>query len=427
MTDRAPTFSIVIPTRNRAGLLRSALTTAMRQTVDDYEVVVVDNSSDDDTRRMVDEVGDGRVRYVRTDRVLALPDNWEFGVEQARGEWVTLLADDDGLVPSLLERAGAHLGDARAVSWTRAAYRHPDVAKAAVRNWLTVYPFSGAADVVASAPELRRLFERRERPRVPHERPPLPKMLDCLAHRDVLRRMREARGRVFGRPGPDYAFCAAYLALEPSFVALDLPLCVVGVAAQSIGAGFDRDTTQAREFVREFRQEALFEFVPLSSVTNANIIAESMLRVKSELPSQLDAVDLDWSRYFVTCWHDLQKVGRHADADAAIVEWRAALRAQPRRVRAQVRRDLLGETISQKVTGLRRAATDRFGALRAVRRLARERDPDRMPFRHISGAEAGFGDLEGAAAYTDRALLPPTAGAYRATADRPDMTLTEAT
>src|SRR5437867_4242176 len=82
-----PLFSVVMPTRNRGHLLRYALRSALAQTFSDYEIVVSDNSSSDTTAQVVAELTGPRVKYVRTDRVMAMPDSWEFALDQARGEY----------------------------------------------------------------------------------------------------------------------------------------------------------------------------------------------------------------------------------------------------------------------------------------------------------------------------------------------------
>src|SRR2546423_1052660 len=102
-----PLFSIIIPTRNRARLLRYALETALQQTFADYEIVVSDNHSSDATAAVVREVGDGRVRYVRPDRSLSMAAHWEFALAEARGEYVTYLCDDDAITPRTLQKVAA--------------------------------------------------------------------------------------------------------------------------------------------------------------------------------------------------------------------------------------------------------------------------------------------------------------------------------
>src|SRR5262245_43353046 len=75
-----PRFSVVIPTRERAETLRHSLRTCAEQDFDDYEVVVCDNSSSPATRQVVQECGCAKVRYVRSDRPLAMSDNWDLAL-----------------------------------------------------------------------------------------------------------------------------------------------------------------------------------------------------------------------------------------------------------------------------------------------------------------------------------------------------------
>src|SRR5580698_8719580 len=92
-------FSVIIPTRERAASLRHSLSTCLDQNFDDYEVVVSDNGSSPATRRVVDEAGSTKVQYFRTPRALSLASSWDFAVSHARGEYVLLIGDDDGLLP----------------------------------------------------------------------------------------------------------------------------------------------------------------------------------------------------------------------------------------------------------------------------------------------------------------------------------------
>ena len=59
-----PLFSVIIPTYNRAELLRAALKSVFAQTFRDFELVVVDDGSTDQTKAVVSDVGEG-VRFIR--------------------------------------------------------------------------------------------------------------------------------------------------------------------------------------------------------------------------------------------------------------------------------------------------------------------------------------------------------------------------
>src|SRR5262245_35309400 len=102
MQAKSPLFSIVIPTRNRSHLLGGALKSALEQDFDDYEVVVVANNCQDNTREVVERLQTDRVKYYETDRTLTMPANWELAWTKTSGKYVTYLPDDDALVPTTL-------------------------------------------------------------------------------------------------------------------------------------------------------------------------------------------------------------------------------------------------------------------------------------------------------------------------------------
>src|SRR5207249_2293678 len=55
-------------------------------------------------RRFVESVTDPRVRYVNPGRRVSMSANWEFAVEQARGDYIMIIGDDDAIVPGALDR-----------------------------------------------------------------------------------------------------------------------------------------------------------------------------------------------------------------------------------------------------------------------------------------------------------------------------------
>jgi glycosyltransferase involved in cell wall biosynthesis len=81
-----PFLSIVIPTRERSATLKFTLKTALDQTDGDYEIVVSDNFSQDETERVVLEFQDPRIKYVNTGRRLSMSDNYEFAAKNVRSK-----------------------------------------------------------------------------------------------------------------------------------------------------------------------------------------------------------------------------------------------------------------------------------------------------------------------------------------------------
>lgn len=92
-----PKFSIIIPTYNRAGYLDEAISSVLKQSYEDFEVIVSDNCSTDGTRAVVGEyLADPRIRYFRNDQNIGMVPNWHKAVfERSSGEWFIIMSDDD--------------------------------------------------------------------------------------------------------------------------------------------------------------------------------------------------------------------------------------------------------------------------------------------------------------------------------------------
>ena len=98
-----PRFSVIIPTWNRERVLPVAVRSVLAQTIDDLELIVVDDGSTDETKQVVDAFGDARIRYLALARsgVCAARNA---GAEVARGTFLVFLDSDDELAPEALER-----------------------------------------------------------------------------------------------------------------------------------------------------------------------------------------------------------------------------------------------------------------------------------------------------------------------------------
>ena len=64
-TSERPKVSVILPTYNRAHMIRRAIDTVLNQTFADIELIVVDDGSTDDTKAVVSSISDPRLRYVQ--------------------------------------------------------------------------------------------------------------------------------------------------------------------------------------------------------------------------------------------------------------------------------------------------------------------------------------------------------------------------
>jgi glycosyltransferase involved in cell wall biosynthesis len=95
-------FTIIIPTRERADTLVHTITSALAQDYSNLEVLVSDNASSDNTEELVSKFDDSRIRYINTGERVSMSHNWEFALNHVTEGWVTILGDDDAILPGAL-------------------------------------------------------------------------------------------------------------------------------------------------------------------------------------------------------------------------------------------------------------------------------------------------------------------------------------
>jgi len=98
-----PTVSVVIPTYNRLDLLPRAIDSALNQTYEDLECLVVDDASKRNPQSVIETYSDKRLRYLMHDKNKGLGAARNTGIENASGKYVAFLDDDDEWFPTKLE------------------------------------------------------------------------------------------------------------------------------------------------------------------------------------------------------------------------------------------------------------------------------------------------------------------------------------
>jgi len=100
-----PKVSVLIPTFNYAHFLHETITSVLNQTFADYELIIVDNHSTDDTDKVVAKhLHDARVSYYKNEKNLGISGNLNACLRYAKGEYIKFLCADDKFHPQLLEK-----------------------------------------------------------------------------------------------------------------------------------------------------------------------------------------------------------------------------------------------------------------------------------------------------------------------------------
>lgn len=98
-----PKVSVIIPTHNRAILVDRAINSVLAQTYRDFELIIVDDGSTDNTEKVVKSFKDTRIRFFRHEHNEGAPAARNTGIKMARGEYVTFLDSDDEYAPEKLQ------------------------------------------------------------------------------------------------------------------------------------------------------------------------------------------------------------------------------------------------------------------------------------------------------------------------------------
>ncbi|MGP1373639.1 MAG: glycosyltransferase family 2 protein [Almyronema sp.] len=112
-----PKVSVCIPTYNRAEILPYAVHSVLNQTYRDFELLICDDASPDNTAAIVQQWSDPRIRYIRHPQNIQRSRNMRAGFEAAQGDYFIKFDDDDALTPTFLEKTVAVLDQQVAVDF----------------------------------------------------------------------------------------------------------------------------------------------------------------------------------------------------------------------------------------------------------------------------------------------------------------------
>src|SRR5690554_5888991 len=102
--DTTPLVSVVIPTYNRSKELARAIKSVLNQTYQNFEILVVDDGSEENLRVVCDSFNDQRIKFLRNDTHNNANVARNRGIKEAQGEYIAMLDSDDEYLPHHLNR-----------------------------------------------------------------------------------------------------------------------------------------------------------------------------------------------------------------------------------------------------------------------------------------------------------------------------------
>lgn len=227
-------LSIIIPTRERPDTLKHCLRTVLMQEDDRYEVIVSDNCSGPETKEVVNSFRSEKIKYIRPENRLGMSENFEFALQHIKGDWVTIIGDDDGLLPNAVSRFFEILGDTdvRVVSSLPCGFEWPSLSEDALARLLVL------SNLKQKKVEMRRSKDCLNKVvRDGHEYKDLPCLYNGgFMRADLINEIRnESAGEFYKAINPDIYSGIAACSKEKDFLYIWEPLVIGGASHHSNG------------------------------------------------------------------------------------------------------------------------------------------------------------------------------------------------
>lgn len=110
MNKAIQNISVLLPVYNSEKYIKQAVNSILNQTFRDFELVIIDDGSGDNTAELIKEFTDERIRYFRTEHK-GTPAALNYGVKKCRYAWIARIDADDLIVPERLEKQAEYLNE----------------------------------------------------------------------------------------------------------------------------------------------------------------------------------------------------------------------------------------------------------------------------------------------------------------------------
>jgi glycosyltransferase involved in cell wall biosynthesis len=230
-----PLLSIVIPTKNRYNYLKVLIEKIVILKNSNFELIVQDNS--DDNSEFVDFVESLPVLYEYVNRPLSVVENCDLGVKKAKGKYICMIGDDDGilLASSLNFLKLNENKDIDCYLFTKPSFAWPDTKHAVWEDKLSGKVYYSNYSYVSNKIEIAEEFNKIIFQAGSLGLGKLPRLYHGFVQKSTLDTVFQNFGTYFPGPSPDMSSSVAISLFARSCYYVDLPLIISGHSKKSTG------------------------------------------------------------------------------------------------------------------------------------------------------------------------------------------------
>jgi len=322
-----PYFSIVIPTKNRSFLVKDAIKSVLMQTFKDFELILVDNDDSDKTNELMLSFDDKRIQYFRTGG-LSMPDNWEFGLDKARGEYIAVIEDKMAFKTDSLEKISGLLEKEKPQV---AVWKH-DLYDSETGKVIFPYKsvnmqgksyFASSDIIVQSLMDCDFEFFNSHSPRG----------LNSCLHRKLAESIRQGGfNRLCVPVSPDYTLAYQQLNSVSNILVINDFLVTMGGLKYGTGLSSVKKGELVKQYLKEIGidEPYLYNHVPIKVVIAWNSMLNDFFNVASVMGGRFQEFKLNLKNYFVFIYDRilLTQTKFNVDMILELGRWEEALSKQ---------------------------------------------------------------------------------------------------
>ena len=301
-------YSVLIPTRNRPCYLRHSLATCLEQEESFDEIIVCDNSDEQlvpEVRSVCASLGTSLIKYVRPPNgPLCMTDNWNYAIEQSHGDYITIIGDDDGLLPWCVRIAKQISRETQCdvFRWGWAMYYWPSFRDENLQDRLLLWLSDPPGEIAFSGFDKRCTLRKVIKGDLSYVN--LPMLYNSFVHRSVLNSICSDGCPILDAQSPDIYSGIAIAAKAKNVVTTTYPLGVAGQGSAANGAAHSYGDIKG-DLAIDFQKLNLDQRIgeprgTLNTGTIAVAVIDAYSRFAERYPEDVKEVSqtaLDWARW----------------------------------------------------------------------------------------------------------------------------------
>ena len=257
-------YSVLIPSRNGGKYLYYAVKSILDNNYKNCEVIVSLNKTTDKSDIKIRQIKDQRLKIIKTPKYFSMVRHYEWIIKKAKGEWITIVGDDDGVVKNffvkidkILKSVKKH--DIQAISSSRAFYFWKGV-EHIYGPTVVRYLDTGKIKIKSSKIELlKTLFGFS-----PYQNLPLLYTSGIVKRNLINEIIKKSKKKFFNEPNPDIYSALAVTSLTKKFLRVEKPLFWVGTSNKSNAVNLINDLDKKKlhidnnNFINDSKKDGYF-------------------------------------------------------------------------------------------------------------------------------------------------------------------------